>query len=175
MINHLFWRVFVVLFIFIVFSSWFSIVLGWKLRFILELIFLGMNVLNFCLEVYEFVLEGTESIFELSNFLTLFALLCCSLGNTIIVIIGIFLLNAIQLDYHLLLAMIFDQHTLILKHLLQLTITRQLLQGNFRRITMLTFLPTLSPGKIRYLFSWPFWLIFLSHPIFILMFIFLPI
>ena len=124
-----------------------------KLRFILEFIFLRMDVLYFCLEVYEFVLKGAKSILELSYFLTFFAFLCCSLSNTIIIIISIFLLNAIQLNNHFFLTMILNQHTFIPKHLLQFTITRQLLQCNFRRITMLTFLSTLSPRKIRYLFS----------------------
>ena len=78
-----------------------------------------MDVLHFCLEVYEFVLERTEGILELSYFLTFFAFLCCSLGYSIVVIIHVLLLYAVEFYDHFFFTVVFDKHTFVFEHLFQ--------------------------------------------------------
>ena len=81
-----------------------------------------MDILNFCLEVYEFILERAESIFKFPYFVALFAFLGCSLGDTIVIIVGIFLFNAVQFDDHLLFAVIFDHNSFVFEHFLQFAV-----------------------------------------------------
>ena len=83
----------------------------------IEFVFFCVAVLNFCLEIYEFVLEGTEGVFELSYFLTFFAFLGCSLGYAVVVVVYILLLDTVEFDDHLFFAVIFDEHAFVFEHL----------------------------------------------------------
>ena len=81
-----------------------------------------MDVLNFSLEIYEFVLERAESIFKLPYFVTLFAFLGCPLGDAIVIVVGILLFNAVQFDDHLLFAVIFDHNSFVFEHFLEFAV-----------------------------------------------------
>ena len=74
--------------------------------------------MNFSLEVDKFIFQRTKSIFQLSDFLPFLTLLSCALSNTVVIIVGILFLDAIQLDDHFLFPMILDQETFILQHFL---------------------------------------------------------
>lgn len=86
---------------------------------VFELFVFAVDVLDLCLEVYELILEGTEGIFKLDYLLGFLLLLCGSLGDSVLIFVGFFLLDAVQFDDHLLPAMLFDQHAFALEHVLE--------------------------------------------------------
>ena len=89
----------------------------------LELLLTSMDILNLCLEVDEFIFERAKGILKILDFGCFVMFISCSMRDSVI-IIGIFLFNAVELYDHLLSTLVLDQNSSSFKHFFQLSLTR---------------------------------------------------
>lgn len=106
--------------------------------FVFELLVFSLDVLDFVFEVFELVFKRAELALQILHSVDLSAGFMRALGGCVgLVVVGVFFLDAVQLDDHFLPALLFEHESSALQHFFEFGLTVEVSLPPFFRVVAL--------------------------------------